>query len=74
MAVLTATIFSAIIICITVLSIVKVLRIGFRRGEISLLKYRVLTTSFIGIGISIAFGLYFGYRELFEIILGASNN
>lgn len=61
--------FSAIIIFITVYSMIKVLSIAYKREEISVLKYRVLATSSIVIGILVASVLPFSYQRIFDIIL-----
>ncbi|TDX39463.1 hypothetical protein DFO72_11059 [Cytobacillus oceanisediminis] len=69
MPVILISIFSAIIIFITVFSLIKVISIAYKREEISVLKYRVLAASFIVIGILIALVLPFGYQRIFDIIL-----
>ncbi len=69
MPVILISIFSAIIIFITVYSIIKVLSIAYNRKEITILRYRVLATSFTVVGILIASILPFGYQKIFEIIL-----
>lgn len=69
MTVILISIFSAIIIFITVFSMIKVLGIAYKRDEISILKYRVLATSFTVIGMLVVSLLPFGYQKIFEIIL-----
>ncbi|RKL64737.1 hypothetical protein CR203_24685 [Salipaludibacillus neizhouensis] len=69
MPVILTSIFSAIIIFITVFSMIKVLHIAYKRKGILILKYRVLATSFIVVGISVASVLPIGYQRLFELIL-----
>lgn len=69
MPVILTSIFSALIIFITVFSMIKVLSIASRRKEISILRYRVLATSFIVVGMLIASVLPFAYQKIFEIIL-----
>ncbi|WNF25015.1 hypothetical protein [Mesobacillus jeotgali] len=69
MPVILISLFSAIIIVITVYSMVKVLSIAYKREEISVLKFRVLATSFIATGILVAVLLPFGYQRLFDLIL-----
>jgi len=69
MPVILTSIFSAIIIFITVFSTIKVLSIAYRRKEISILKYRILAVSFTVVGMFIASILPFGYQKVFEIII-----
>ncbi|MBP1969855.1 hypothetical protein J2Z83_001963 [Virgibacillus natechei] len=52
MEVILISIFSAIIIFITVYSMIKVLNIAYKRGEITLKKFRFLVTFSIVIGYS----------------------
>jgi len=67
--VILISLFSAIIIFITVFSMIKVLSIAYKREEISILKYRVLATSFIIIGILVASVLPVAYKRIFDIVL-----
>jgi hypothetical protein len=69
MPVILTSIFSAIIIFVTVFFMIKVLSIAYQRKEISILKYRVLATSFIVVSVLIASILPFGYQKIFEIML-----
>lgn len=69
MPVILISVFSAIIIFITVFSMIKVLSIAYKRKNISILKYRVFATSFIGVGMLVASLLPFGYQKIYEIIL-----
>lgn len=69
MPVIMTSVFSAIIIFITIFSMIKVLSIAYKRKEISLSKYRLYGTSFIVAGIIIASILPFGYQKIYEIIL-----
>ena len=69
MPVILISLFSAIIIFITVFSMIKVLSIAYKREEISILKYRVLATSFIIIGILVASVLPVAYKRIFDIVL-----
>jgi hypothetical protein len=69
MPVILTSIFSAIIIFVTVFFMIKVLSIAYQRKEISILKYRVLATSFIVVSVLIASILPIGYQKIFEIIL-----
>jgi hypothetical protein len=67
--VILTSIFSVIIIFTTVLSMIKVLNIAYKRKEISILKYRVLAISFVMAGMILALILPFGYQKMFEIFL-----
>jgi hypothetical protein len=69
MPVILISLFSAMIIVITVYSMIKVLGIAYKREEISVLKFRVLATSFIATGIILAVLLSFGYQRIFDLIL-----
>lgn len=69
MEIFLISIFSIIIIYITVSSIIKVLKIAFKRKEISERKHRLMVASSIVIGISIATALPFVYIKLFEFII-----
>jgi hypothetical protein len=69
MPVILISLLSAIIIFNTVYSMIKVLNIAYKREEISILKYRVLATFFIGIGMLLTVVLPFGYQRLFDQIL-----
>lgn len=69
MPVILTSLFSAMIIFITVLFMIKVLSIAYKREEISVLKFRVLAASYIVIGVLVASVLPFGYQRIFDIIL-----
>jgi len=69
MPVILMSIFSAIIIFMTVFTMMKALSIAYKRKDISILKYRVLATSFIVVGTLVASLLPFGYQKIVEIIL-----
>ena len=69
MEVILINIFSAIIIFITIYSMIKVFNIAYQREEISLRKFKVLVTSSIAIGLFIASILPFGYKKIFDAIL-----
>lgn len=69
MPVFLTSLFSAMIIFITVLFMIKVLSIAYKREEISVLKFRVLAASYIVIGVLVASVLPFGYQRIFDIIL-----
>ncbi|NMH68289.1 hypothetical protein HF072_05800 [Bacillus sp. RO3] len=68
MEVWLASVFSAIIILITVFSMVRVLIIAFRRKEISLRKLVVYSTVSIVTGLVVASALPFGYQKIMEYI------
>ncbi|WP_026690417.1 hypothetical protein [Alteribacter aurantiacus] len=68
MPVILGSIFSAVIIFITVRSMIKVLSIAFYRNEISILKYRVLATTFTVGGIFVASILPFAYERILDLI------
>ena len=69
MPVFLISLFSAVIIFMTVYFMIKALKIANKREEISVFKYRVFATSSIILGILIAFVLPFVYQRLFDIIL-----
>ena len=69
MEVILISIFSAIIIFITVYSMIKVLNVAYKRKEITLRKLRVLVTISIVIGLLIASSLPFGYQKIFDTFL-----
>ncbi|PFG05222.1 hypothetical protein [Bacillus sp. es.034] len=69
MPVILTSIFSAIIIFITVFSMIRVLSIAYKRKEISTLKFSILSVSFIGAGMLISIILPFGYQKIFEMII-----
>ena len=56
--------FSAVIICLTIFSLVKALNIAFDRGIITKRKRRFVTAASIFIGIFLAVVLPFGYQKL----------
>ncbi|MGE7186834.1 hypothetical protein ACQKKK_23585 [Peribacillus sp. NPDC006672] len=68
MEVILASVFSAIIIFITVYSMIKVLIIGYKRNEISLRKFIIFATSSIVIGLIVASVLPFGYQKIMDYI------
>ncbi|MEJ9230133.1 hypothetical protein LAV79_11705 [Peribacillus butanolivorans] len=63
-----ASVFSAIIIVITVYSMVKVCLIAYNRNEISLRKFIIFTTSLIVIVLIVASVLPFGYQKVIGYI------
>ena len=68
MEVILTSVFSAIIIFITVFSMIKAFMIAYKRNEISLRKFIVFSTSSIVIGVIVASILPFGYLKIFEFI------
>ncbi|MFK3959105.1 hypothetical protein [Guptibacillus hwajinpoensis] len=69
MEVFLMSFFSAVIIYITVHSIIKALNIALNRNEISKRKYRLIMAISIFIGTFVAVVLPFGYERLFDAIL-----
>ncbi|WP_342429703.1 hypothetical protein [Neobacillus sp. FSL H8-0543] len=69
MEVILISLFSAIIIFMTVYSIIKVIIIAYKRKEITLRRFEVLVTLSILIGLFVASILPFGYQKIFEAIL-----
>lgn len=69
MEVTLVSIYSVIIIFITVTALIKVFNIAIKRKEISKQKYKFLVTSCIMIGLLIASILPFGYQKIFEFML-----
>ncbi|MGD7043103.1 hypothetical protein [Jeotgalibacillus proteolyticus] len=69
MEVFLISFFSAVIIFITVHSIIKVLNIALNRDEISKRKYRLMMAVSIFVGTFVALVLPFGYQRLFEAIM-----
>ncbi|WP_078378703.1 hypothetical protein [Sutcliffiella halmapala] len=68
MEVILVSIFSAIIIFITVFFMMKAFIIAYKRNELSLRKFIVLSNSSIVIGILVASVLPFGYQGIFDFI------
>jgi hypothetical protein len=68
MEVILITIFSAIILFITVFYMMKAFIIAYKRNEISLRKFIILSTTSIVIGVLVASVLPFGYQEIFDYI------
>jgi hypothetical protein len=68
MELILISIFSAIIIFITVFSMVKVLFIAFKRKEISLGQLIIFSSSTIVIGVLIATLLPFGFQKIVDYI------
>ncbi|MDN3020079.1 hypothetical protein PH210_28460 [Paenibacillus sp. BSR1-1] len=68
MEVILASVFSAIIIFITVFFMMKVFIIAFKRNDISLRKCIIFSTSSIVIGLLVASVLPFGYQKIIDYI------
>ncbi|PFG12257.1 hypothetical protein [Bacillus sp. es.036] len=69
MEVFLISFFSAVIIYITVHSIIQALNIALNRNEISKRKYCLFMAISIFIGTFVAVVLPFGYQRLFDAIL-----
>ncbi|WP_386059748.1 hypothetical protein [Thalassobacillus hwangdonensis] len=69
MEIYVASFFSALIIYITVHSMIKVLTIALKRNEITKRKFRLYVAMSIGIGLAVAAVLPLGYRALFGWML-----
>lgn len=68
MEVIITSVFSFIIIFITVYFLMKAFIIAYMRNEISLRKFIVFSTSSIVIGVVVASVLPFGYHKIFNYI------
>ncbi|MBV7507368.1 hypothetical protein KW850_19190 [Bacillus sp. sid0103] len=68
MEVILASVFSAIILFITVFFMMKVFNIAFKRNEISLRKCIIFSTSSIVIGLLVASVLPFGYQKIIDYV------
>ena len=68
MEVILTSVFSAIIIFITVFFMMKAFIIAYKRNEISLRKFIFLSTSSIVIGVIVASVLPFGYQKIFSYL------
>ncbi|TKI31134.1 hypothetical protein [Bacillus mycoides] len=68
MEVFLVAIFSAIIIMMTVFVITKACFTGYKRNDISLRKFILLSSVSIVIGRLLSFVLPFGYEKIFDYI------
>ncbi|MCI1592119.1 hypothetical protein [Heyndrickxia oleronia] len=68
MEVFLASLFSVIIIFITVFFMLKVFIVAFKRNDISLRKFIMLSFSSILIGLLVALVLPFGYEKIIDFI------
>ena len=69
MEVILISICSAIIIFITVYSIIRVLNIVNKREEISHRKYKTLITFSVVIGLFVVSTLPFGFQKIFNMVI-----
>lgn len=70
MPVIITSIFSALIILMTVSFMIKVLHIAFKRKEINFRQLLLYVGTSVGVGSIIALTLPFAYTKLFHWILG----
>jgi hypothetical protein len=68
MEVFLASAFSALIIAITVFSMIKVLMIAYKRKELTLRKFIIYTAAAVMIGLLTASVLPVGYQKIFSLI------
>lgn len=68
MEVIAASIFSVLIILITVFAMVKVLLIAYKRKEISQRKLITYAATSIIIGFTISILLPYGYQKIFDLL------
>ena len=66
-----ASIFSALIVFITVFGIIKVVHSGYTRKEINYRKYIVYVSSSVVVGGIITITIPFAYEKIFIWVLGA---
>jgi hypothetical protein len=66
MEVILTSVFSAIIIFMTVFYLMKAFNIAYKRNEISLRKFIVFSTSSIVIGVIVASVLPFVYQKIWD--------
>ncbi|WP_394233691.1 hypothetical protein [Niallia oryzisoli] len=69
MAVITASVFSILIIFMTIYSMIKVFIIAKKRNEISLQKSIIYSALSITVGFIVASILPFGYQLVFDYVL-----
>ncbi|MEL3973336.1 hypothetical protein AAEO50_13695 [Rossellomorea oryzaecorticis] len=68
MEVIIASACSALIIAITVFSMIKVLMIAYKRNELTLRKFIINTAAAVMSGLIVASVLPFGYQKIFTMI------
>jgi hypothetical protein len=71
MPVIITSIFSALIILMTVSFMFKVLHIAYKRKEISFRQLILYVGSSVAVGAIVAISLPFAYTKLFHWVLGA---
>ncbi|MGI8386915.1 hypothetical protein [Robertmurraya sp. P23] len=71
MPVIIASLFSALIILMTVSFMIKVLHIGYKRKEISFRQLILYVCSSVAVGSIVAISLPFAFIKLFHSVLGA---
>jgi cadmium resistance protein CadD (predicted permease) len=71
MPVIITSIFSALIILMTVAFMIKVLHIAYKRKEISFRQLLLYVGSSVAVGSIVAISLPFAYTKLFHWVLGA---
>lgn len=71
MPAIMASIFSALIIIMTVSFMIKVLLLGYKRKEISYRQLLLYVSACVGVGAVFAISLPFVYTKLFHWVLGA---
>lgn len=69
MEVIISSVFSTVIVFITVFYMIKVFHIAYKRNEISLRKYILFSTSSIVIGVLVASILPFLYLRIINYII-----
>ena len=69
MEAILATIYSTIILIMTVYFIVKMLNIAYKRNEITIRKFILITTASITIGITLSVLSLYMYQTLFGLLL-----
>ncbi|KGX92330.1 hypothetical protein N781_16350 [Pontibacillus halophilus JSM 076056 = DSM 19796] len=63
------SIFSSIIVVMTVYNIIRVLNIAYKRKELTLRKFVLYSTVSIAIGVSVTSVLPFGYQKVVQYLL-----
>ncbi|MFK3938019.1 hypothetical protein ACI2JA_11005 [Alkalihalobacillus sp. NPDC078783] len=69
MEAILATIYSTIILIMTVYFIVKMLNIAYKRNEITIRKFILIATASITIGITLSVLSLYMYQTLFGLLL-----
>lgn len=71
MPAIMASIFSTLIILMTVSFMIKVLLLGYKRKEISFRRLLLYVSACVAVGAAFAISLPFVYTKLFHWVLGA---